>query len=331
VPALQCVLELQPQLRGEILEIDAGGADELAIGDEAVGVGSAMSLPPVVMASAEDLRRIRDPEAAKRQPALCRRGVARSQVGRVPGSARTRSAGSGPASPPPRSSNAATSASTSRRTAVASWSATRCRSASRSRPSSRSDPTRTGCRTPAAKSPAVSSDNHPDVHIDPMRSHMSTAQATSNKATFSLFQDAMNTGDAEVISKTIDEVVEPNVLFHAPVPNDATGARALKQVWAVLLRAFPDLHVAVEDVIAEGTRSSAGTRLPGPTRASTGASHQPANPSRTTRSSSSASPAAESLRSGASSTSTHRCNNSASFRPSEAPSVRSAARPVRDP
>jgi steroid delta-isomerase-like uncharacterized protein len=83
---------------------------------------------------------------------------------------------------------------------------------------------------------------------------MSTAQATSNKATFSRFHDAMNTGDAEVISKTIDEVVEPNVLFHAPVPTGATGAQALKQVWAVLLRAFPDLHVAVEDVIAEGDK-----------------------------------------------------------------------------
>lgn len=83
---------------------------------------------------------------------------------------------------------------------------------------------------------------------------MSTAQATSNKATFSHFHDAMNTGDAEMISKTIDEVVEPNVLFHAPVPTGATGAQALKQVWAVLLRAFPDLHVAVEDVIAEGDK-----------------------------------------------------------------------------
>lgn len=34
----------------------------------------------------------------------------------------------------------------------------------------------------------------------------------------------MNTGDAKVVSKTIDEV-EPDVLFHAPVP---TGAQALK-------------------------------------------------------------------------------------------------------
>jgi steroid delta-isomerase-like uncharacterized protein len=64
----------------------------------------------------------------------------------------------------------------------------------------------------------------------------------------------MNTGDAEVISKTIDEVVEPDVLIRTPVPIDATGAQALKQVWAVLLRAFPDLHVAVEDVIAEGDK-----------------------------------------------------------------------------
>jgi steroid delta-isomerase-like uncharacterized protein len=83
---------------------------------------------------------------------------------------------------------------------------------------------------------------------------MSTAQAASNKATFSRFHDAMNSGDAEVISKTLDEIVDPNVLFHAPVPMDTTGPQALKQVWAVLLRAFPDLHVAVEDVIAEGDK-----------------------------------------------------------------------------
>jgi hypothetical protein len=83
---------------------------------------------------------------------------------------------------------------------------------------------------------------------------MSTPQPTTNKDTFRRLHDAVNTGDAEVISQTIDEVVEPNVLFHTPVPTDATGAQALKQVWAVLLRAFPDIHVAVEDVIAEGDK-----------------------------------------------------------------------------
>ncbi|GAA3483022.1 ester cyclase [Streptomyces yanii] len=83
---------------------------------------------------------------------------------------------------------------------------------------------------------------------------MSTAQETSSGTTLSRLHDAVNTGDAEVISKTIDEIVAPDVLFHAPVPTGAAGAQALKQVWAVLLRAFPDLHVAVEDVIAKGDR-----------------------------------------------------------------------------
>jgi steroid delta-isomerase-like uncharacterized protein len=83
---------------------------------------------------------------------------------------------------------------------------------------------------------------------------MSTAQVTTNKAAFGRFHEAVNSGDVEVISKTIDEVVDPDLLFHAPVPTGATGAQALKQVWAVLLRAFPDLHVAVEDVIAEGDK-----------------------------------------------------------------------------
>jgi hypothetical protein len=42
---------------------------------------------------------------------------------------------------------------------------------------------------------------------------MATAKAASNQATFRRFCDAMNTGDAELISKTIDEVVKPGVLI----------------------------------------------------------------------------------------------------------------------
>ncbi|WP_327249084.1 ester cyclase [Streptomyces sp. NBC_01320] len=83
---------------------------------------------------------------------------------------------------------------------------------------------------------------------------MPTAQETSSSTLLSRLHDAVNTGDAEIISKTIDEVVAPDVLFHAPVPTGARGAQALKQVWAVLLRAFPDLHVAIEDVIAKGDK-----------------------------------------------------------------------------
>ena len=83
---------------------------------------------------------------------------------------------------------------------------------------------------------------------------MSTAQETRNKATFKRFHDAVNTGDVELISKTIDEVVEPDALIRTPLPSQATGAKLLKEVFARLHRAFPDLHVTIEDLIAEGDK-----------------------------------------------------------------------------
>jgi hypothetical protein len=66
--------------------------------------------------------------------------------------------------------------------------------------------------------------------------------------------DAVNRGDAELISKMIDEVVQPDVRIRTPLPIDATGAQALKHVWTTLLRAYPDLKVTVEDLIAEGDK-----------------------------------------------------------------------------
>jgi predicted ester cyclase len=92
---------------------------------------------------------------------------------------------------------------------------------------------------------------------------MSTAQEASSKATLRRFEDAVSTGDTEVISKTLDELVEPNMLIHAPVPAGATGAQALKQVWPVLLRAFPDLHVELEDLIEEGDKVVARNTVTG--------------------------------------------------------------------
>ena len=83
---------------------------------------------------------------------------------------------------------------------------------------------------------------------------MSTGQASSNKATMRRFQDATNSHVAELISETIDEVVEPDVLIRTPLPIQATGAELLKEVFARLHRAFPDLHVTIEDLIAEGDK-----------------------------------------------------------------------------
>jgi predicted ester cyclase len=75
-----------------------------------------------------------------------------------------------------------------------------------------------------------------------------------NTETFRRFHDAVNRGSLDAIASAIDEVVAPDLLFHTRAPLSATGVDALKQVWVVLLRAFPDIHVAIEDEIAAGDK-----------------------------------------------------------------------------
>ena len=83
---------------------------------------------------------------------------------------------------------------------------------------------------------------------------MTTDQATSNKLTFKRFHDAMNSSDADGIASAIDAFVEPDVVIRTPLPTRAKGAQALKEVFGTLYQAFPDLHITVEDVIAEGDK-----------------------------------------------------------------------------
>ncbi|MFC4014296.1 ester cyclase [Nonomuraea purpurea] len=83
---------------------------------------------------------------------------------------------------------------------------------------------------------------------------MTITEAVNNKAALRRFHDAVSTGDAEIISKTIDEVVHPDVLIRTPLPIATTGTQAMKEVLTVLHRAFPDLNVHIEDVIAEGDK-----------------------------------------------------------------------------
>jgi hypothetical protein len=83
---------------------------------------------------------------------------------------------------------------------------------------------------------------------------MSHAQETSNKATVGRFYDAANTGDTELISRTIDELVQPDALIRTPLPIEATGSQLLKEVFARLLRAYPDLHITAEDLIEDGDK-----------------------------------------------------------------------------
>ncbi|MEW1847137.1 ester cyclase [Nonomuraea angiospora] len=83
---------------------------------------------------------------------------------------------------------------------------------------------------------------------------MSTAQEARNKETYHRFHEAINSGDLEVIAKAIDEFVHPDGRFHATELAGVTAVQAQKRIWEILLRAFPDIHVTVEDLLAEGDK-----------------------------------------------------------------------------
>jgi hypothetical protein len=75
-----------------------------------------------------------------------------------------------------------------------------------------------------------------------------------NKAIVRRFQEALEGGDAALTERTIDELVDPDVLIRTPLPIDSTGPAALKEVLGRLHRAFPDLHIEIDDLIAEGDK-----------------------------------------------------------------------------
>jgi hypothetical protein len=52
---------------------------------------------------------------------------------------------------------------------------------------------------------------------------MPADQASGNKASFRRFCDVINTRDAELISKMIDEVVDADAVIRTPIPVEATG------------------------------------------------------------------------------------------------------------
>lgn len=79
---------------------------------------------------------------------------------------------------------------------------------------------------------------------------MSETQQARNEATFRRVLDATNAHDEELIAKTIDDVFQPDVRIDTPLPIPSTGVRAIQDVYAALFRAFPDIHIEADDVIA---------------------------------------------------------------------------------
>lgn len=81
---------------------------------------------------------------------------------------------------------------------------------------------------------------------------MSSAQFAGNKAVCKRILDAANAHDEELLSQTVDALFDPDVRMTTPLPMQATGVEAIKTVFTTLHRAFPDLHVEVVEMIAEG-------------------------------------------------------------------------------
>ena len=73
-----------------------------------------------------------------------------------------------------------------------------------------------------------------------------------NKRLFARFiEEAMNKGNLAAV----DEMVAADAIEHDPAfPGQAPGAEGMKQIVTMFRGAFPDLHVHVEDLIAEGDK-----------------------------------------------------------------------------
>ena len=75
--------------------------------------------------------------------------------------------------------------------------------------------------------------------------------AQENKAIVRrLYEEAISQNKPEVF----DEIMSPDIIDHAPFPEQAPGLEGFKGVFALVLSAFPDYQSIVEDQIAEGDK-----------------------------------------------------------------------------
>jgi steroid delta-isomerase-like uncharacterized protein len=77
---------------------------------------------------------------------------------------------------------------------------------------------------------------------------MSTEQNKANVRRF--FEEVWNKGNLDVI----DELVAANHVDHDAPPGIAPGSEGQKQFVTMYRNAFPDVHIHIEDQVAEGDR-----------------------------------------------------------------------------
>jgi steroid delta-isomerase-like uncharacterized protein len=75
-----------------------------------------------------------------------------------------------------------------------------------------------------------------------------------------LYEDGFNNGDLDLV----DQLVAPDVVTHNPIILDApTGPDSIRGGIEMIRRSFPDFHVDIVDLIAEGDRVAAFLRMSG--------------------------------------------------------------------
>ena len=61
-------------------------------------------------------------------------------------------------------------------------------------------------------------------------------------------EEVFNKGDLSLV----DEIIAPNWVFYGPGGVERKGREGFKQIVTMLRNAFPDLHMTIEDMVAEG-------------------------------------------------------------------------------
>lgn len=81
----------------------------------------------------------------------------------------------------------------------------------------------------------------------------------TNIAAQEAFGEAINTGDIDAF----DDLVAPSSVDHDPAPGQQPGPEGYKQFFGEMRSAFPDLHVDVENLLADGDQVAFAYTLTG--------------------------------------------------------------------
>ena len=108
------------------------------------------------------------------------------------------------------------------------------------------------------------------------------AALAANEALVNRYHELFNAGAFDQFA----EVLAPDFVVHTAPPGEDPGIAGLVAGLSEVRVGLPDITITVDDLVAEGTRSSPGRRFAAPTAAISSACRRPARRSRPRRSTS---------------------------------------------